>query len=108
MDYKYWRCLSSPSSGPKLPEMLELPKSLQSNPRFITRKSLKESNLKEDKGEKFLQSNNVVVGIAGDVEPSARIDEGWIPALKNICGVGEPASQSMESVSCRNPRICLI
>ena len=27
--YKYCRCLSSPSSEPKLPEILELPKSLK-------------------------------------------------------------------------------
>lgn len=51
--YKYWRCLSSPSSGPKLPEMLELPKSLQPNPhqnqiyyKTLDYNSLIESNLK--------------------------------------------------------------
>lgn len=41
----------------------------------------------------------MAIGVAGDVEPGAGIDEGGIPALKDVSGIGESASQGVESVS---------
>lgn len=48
---------------------------------------------------RHLQTNNMVIGVAGNVEPGAGIDQSGVPALQNIGGVGEPASQSMQSIS---------
>jgi hypothetical protein len=39
MTYRYFRCLSSPSSGPKVPEILELPKSLKFKKKKVGNKT---------------------------------------------------------------------
>lgn len=41
----------------------------------------------------------MIVGITGDMEPSAGINQRWVPALQHICGVLKPASQGMQSIS---------
>lgn len=41
----------------------------------------------------------MVIGVTGDMEPGAGIDQSRVPALQNIGGVREPASQSMQSIS---------
>lgn len=92
--YKYRRCLSWPSSGPKVPETLELPKSLmviQNNYQFVefTIKAgdHKKRKYKGSKGKlnwKDLQSNYMIVGVTSDMEPSAGIDQSRVPALKHV------------------------
>lgn len=47
----------------------------------------------------ILQANHVAVGITGDMEPGAGINQGRVPALQHICWIKEPASQSMQRVS---------
>uniref|UniRef100_A0A2P2KXQ0 Serine-threonine protein kinase plant-type n=1 Tax=Rhizophora mucronata TaxID=61149 RepID=A0A2P2KXQ0_RHIMU len=47
-----------------------------------------------------IQTNHMIVDITGDMEPGAGIDKGWVPALQHICWIREPASQSMQSISC--------
>lgn len=41
----------------------------------------------------------MVIGITGNMEPGAGIDQSWVPTLKNIGGINEPTSQSMQSIS---------
>ena len=41
-----------------------------------------------------LQSSDSVIAVAGDMKPSAGINEGGIPALENIVGVLDSFSQS--------------
>ena len=41
----------------------------------------------------------MVVGVTGNVEPGAGIDQRWIPALQNVVDIVESASQSMQSIS---------
>lgn len=41
----------------------------------------------------------MIVGIAGNMEPSAGIDKSGVPALQDMGGVGESASQSVQSIS---------
>lgn len=69
--------------------------------------SIPKSLYRKDKIKKFntrkkkrnLQTDHMVIGVAGNVEPGAGIDQSWVPALQNIGGVREPASQSMQSIS---------
>lgn len=37
--------------------------------------------------QEVLHTGNTIVAVASDVKPSARIDKGWIPTLKNIVRV---------------------
>lgn len=41
----------------------------------------------------------MVIGITSNMEPGAGIDQSWVPALKNIGGIIESASQGMQSIS---------
>ena len=41
----------------------------------------------------------MVIGITGNMEPGAGIDQSWVPTLKYIGGINEPTSQSMQSIS---------
>ena len=34
--------------------------------------------------KKKIHSSNAIVLVTGDMKPSARINEGWIPALKGV------------------------
>lgn len=47
------------------------------------------------KRERELQANNVVVGVAGNMEPSTGVNKSWVPALKNFVGIIKSGSQSM-------------
>jgi len=69
--YRYWRWVSWANSGPKVPEMLELPKSLKFN--SIHRNKVLEEELTRNGWIWLvinLQANNVIVGVAGNMEPS--------------------------------------
>lgn len=98
--HKNCKCLSSPSSGPKVPEMLEKPKSLQwkiSLPEKNTSNSDK-NKINNNNNESILQANNVVIVIAGDMKPGTRINKSRIPTPKNIFRVRKSTPQSMQCV----------
>lgn len=79
--------------------MLEFPKSLKSKINTLNY-SLKNTNLeKERERERILHADDMIVGIAGNMEPSAGIDKGGVPALQDMGGVRESASQSVQGIS---------
>lgn len=47
----------------------------------------------------------MVIGITSNMEPGAGIDQSWVPALKNIGGIIESASQGMQSISWNQTKI---
>lgn len=59
--------------------------------------------------EKNLQSSNSVISITGDVKPSTRIHQRWIPALQDIVRVFYSSSQCIQSIPCnsKTKKICL-
>ncbi|KAK2974497.1 hypothetical protein RJ640_018662 [Escallonia rubra] len=51
--------------------------------------------LHERSNAKAVVANDMVVGVASNMEPGARIDESRVPALQDMVGIRESASQSM-------------
>lgn len=49
--------------------------------------------------KKKIHSSNAIVLVTGDMKPSARINEGWIPALKGVIRIWQASPQCVESVS---------
>jgi len=47
-----------------------------------------------------IQPGNIVVAIAGDVKPSARVDQGGIPTVQHVFGVIQHAFPVKKHISC--------
>lgn len=48
-----------------------------------------------------LQANNMIVGVAGNMEPSTRVNKSRVPALKDVVGIRKSGSESMKCVTFR-------
>lgn len=46
-----------------------------------------------------INPGDAVVGVAGDVEPGAGVDERRVPALEHAAGVGEALAEGVEGVA---------
>ena len=46
----------------------------------------------------------MVVGITGDMEPSAGVNQSWVPALQHICWIRQPPSQCIQSIPFKIPK----
>ena len=58
----------------------------------------------EGDGKKKLQADNTVLGVAGDMEPGAGVDEGGIPALQHVGGIRQPRPPCVQRFPCSQPK----
>lgn len=75
--------------------MLALPKSLKLEEykmRIIISKEKKRIEEEERGMNGYKQANDMIVGVAGNMEPSTGIDKSRVPALEDVVGVRKPAS----------------
>lgn len=55
------------------------------------------STIKQSKFNLLLQADDVVLIVAGNVEPGAGVDQRRVPALQDVGRIIEPRSQRMKS-----------
>jgi hypothetical protein len=83
--YKYCKFLSWPSCGTKVPDNAAFPRSLKNAHKVQYEILLRCICIVRKKVH--LHSDNTVVVVAGNMKPSARIDQSWIPTLQHIIGI---------------------